>query len=49
MMAAIRSSEMTVLTRAARRNIPEDGIFHKGGYVVIADCGRHCLLGYNAV
>jgi hypothetical protein len=28
MMAAIRSSETSVPTRATRRNIPEDGIFH---------------------
>jgi hypothetical protein len=28
MMEAIRSSEMLVLTRATRRNIPKDGILH---------------------
>jgi hypothetical protein len=31
MMEAIRSSETPVLTRATRRQIPEDGIPHNDG------------------
>jgi hypothetical protein len=29
MMGTIRSSEMSVLTKATRRHVPEDGILHK--------------------
>jgi hypothetical protein len=28
MMGAVRSSETSILTRATRRNFPEDGILH---------------------
>jgi hypothetical protein len=28
MMEALRSSELSILTRVARHNIPEDGILH---------------------
>jgi hypothetical protein len=36
MMEAVRSSETLVLTRATRRNIPEDGIVHLGNYFLSA-------------
>jgi hypothetical protein len=41
MMEAIRFSETLVLTRATRRNIPEDGILH-------SDC-RENLKSYIAL
>jgi hypothetical protein len=45
MMEAIRSSEMSVLTRATRRHIPEDGIMLSAS--VYAGLERKCLKCLN--
>jgi hypothetical protein len=49
MMEAIRSSEMLVLTRVARRNIPEDGILrsHRRENLISYKPILHGLLGIS--
>jgi hypothetical protein len=58
MTEAIRTSEMSVLTRATRRHIPEDGILHNLGMFnyqiallreVLIFHEEWCLLGCYAV
>jgi hypothetical protein len=39
LMEVLRSSETSVLTRATRRNIPEDGILQNGDSAVLSHVG----------
>jgi hypothetical protein len=43
MMQAMCSSETSVLTRATRRNIPEDGFLYSGYFIMFAFRNDKCL------